>query len=236
MLTDDRCHLNQWQRTKYCSWAKSLLEWLRGLHGQVVAVSDWWSHAVSSPFVVKCFHKTKFFMLAYKRWMMLNPKSLSDWVIDVAAEGFKRQSCHDSHAPFFCCSLNIKCLLQVINAFVLPNLKMIGERVKMALEGPVMNSADRIAAENIKKIAAVSTFILPLYSDQYKLNRESKILKSLTVWTQNNIIYLYYDLNFIIALWELKFKEKQNPQQSHTSNWDNLFFSRGYHFIKFACL
>ncbi|XP_053404922.1 transcription initiation factor TFIID subunit 6-like [Mercenaria mercenaria] len=43
---------------------------------------------------------------------------------------------------------------EVINAFVLPNLKMIGERVKMALECPVMNSADRIAAENIKKIAA----------------------------------------------------------------------------------
>lgn len=43
---------------------------------------------------------------------------------------------------------------EVINAFVLPNLKMIGERVKIAVEGPVMNSADRIAAENIKKIAA----------------------------------------------------------------------------------
>lgn len=46
--------------------------------------------------------------------------------------------------------------LQVINSFVIPNIKMIGERVKMATEGPVMNNADRIAADNIKKIAAVS--------------------------------------------------------------------------------
>ena len=46
---------------------------------------------------------------------------------------------------------------QVINSFVIPNIKMIGERVKQALEGPVMNNADRIAADNIKKIAAVSS-------------------------------------------------------------------------------
>lgn len=43
---------------------------------------------------------------------------------------------------------------EVINSFVLPNLKMIGDRVKMALEGPMVNNADRIAAENIRKIAA----------------------------------------------------------------------------------
>ncbi|KAL4220050.1 Transcription initiation factor TFIID subunit 6 [Mactra antiquata] len=42
---------------------------------------------------------------------------------------------------------------EVINAFVLPNLRMISERVRTAIEGPMTNSADRIAAENIKKIA-----------------------------------------------------------------------------------
>jgi len=32
---------------------------------------------------------------------------------------------------------------------------MIGDRIRQALEGPITNNADRIAAENIKKVAAV---------------------------------------------------------------------------------
>ncbi|XP_052215321.1 transcription initiation factor TFIID subunit 6-like [Dreissena polymorpha] len=42
---------------------------------------------------------------------------------------------------------------EVINSFVIPNIRMIGDRVKLALEGPIINGADRIAAENIKKVA-----------------------------------------------------------------------------------
>lgn len=41
---------------------------------------------------------------------------------------------------------------EVINSFVIPNLKMIGERVRFALEGSLTNNADRISTENIKKI------------------------------------------------------------------------------------
>ena len=35
-------------------------------------------------------------------------------------------------------------------------MKDIGEKVKMVLEGPILNAADKIAAENIKKSLAVS--------------------------------------------------------------------------------
>ena len=35
-------------------------------------------------------------------------------------------------------------------------MKDIGEKVKTVLEGPILNAADKIAAENIKKSLAVS--------------------------------------------------------------------------------
>ena len=38
---------------------------------------------------------------------------------------------------------------------MLPHLKALGDRVQGALEGPVINNADKIAADNIKKIVGV---------------------------------------------------------------------------------
>lgn len=43
---------------------------------------------------------------------------------------------------------------EVIKSFLLPHVKDIGEKVKIVLEGPILNSADKIAAENIKKSLA----------------------------------------------------------------------------------
>ncbi|KAK3576818.1 hypothetical protein CHS0354_002605 [Potamilus streckersoni] len=40
---------------------------------------------------------------------------------------------------------------EVIKSFLLPHIKSIGERVQLATEGPVINNADKIAADNIKK-------------------------------------------------------------------------------------
>ncbi|XP_078310397.1 transcription initiation factor TFIID subunit 6-like isoform X3 [Crassostrea virginica] len=43
---------------------------------------------------------------------------------------------------------------EVIKSFLLPHVKDIGEKVKTVLEGPILNAADKIAAENIKKSLA----------------------------------------------------------------------------------
>ena len=43
----------------------------------------------------------------------------------------------------------------MITSFVLPHLKALGDRVQGALEGMVINNADKIAADNIKKIVGV---------------------------------------------------------------------------------
>ena len=43
---------------------------------------------------------------------------------------------------------------------MLPHLKALGDRVHSALEGVVLNNADRIAADNIKKIVVVSDVTL----------------------------------------------------------------------------
>lgn len=54
----------------------------------------------------------------------------------------------------------IKTIFQVIKSFLLPHVKDIGEKVKIVLEGPILNSADKIAAENIKKSLAVSVIVV----------------------------------------------------------------------------
>ncbi|XP_041348183.1 transcription initiation factor TFIID subunit 6-like [Gigantopelta aegis] len=41
---------------------------------------------------------------------------------------------------------------EVIKMFMLPNIKSLGDRLRLALEGPIQNSADKIAAEQIKKL------------------------------------------------------------------------------------
>lgn len=56
--------------------------------------------------------------------------------------------------------LLFKTIFQVIKSFLLPHVKDIGEKVKIVLEGPILNSADKIAAENIKKSLAVSAIVL----------------------------------------------------------------------------
>lgn len=56
--------------------------------------------------------------------------------------------------------LFFKTNLQVIKSFLLPHVKDIGEKVKIVLEGPILNSADKIAAENIKKSLAVSAIVV----------------------------------------------------------------------------
>ncbi|XP_052784111.1 transcription initiation factor TFIID subunit 6-like [Mya arenaria] len=44
---------------------------------------------------------------------------------------------------------------EVVHSFVVPNIRMIGDRVRQAIDGQQLtNNADRIAAENIKKLAA----------------------------------------------------------------------------------
>ena len=50
----------------------------------------------------------------------------------------------------------------MIISFVLPHLKALGDRVQSALEGLVVNNADKIAADNIRKIVCVS-FIFQLF-------------------------------------------------------------------------
>ncbi|XP_061171476.1 transcription initiation factor TFIID subunit 6-like [Saccostrea echinata] len=43
---------------------------------------------------------------------------------------------------------------EVIKSFLLPHVKDIGEKVQSVLEGPILNAADKIAGENIKKSLA----------------------------------------------------------------------------------
>ena len=73
-------------------------------------------------------------------------------------------------------------MFQVIVSFVLPHLKALGDRVHSALEGVVLNNADRIAADNIKKIVVVS-YITCEYS----------FLKYLVRYNFVNSLYEYKD-------------------------------------------
>ncbi|ESO95221.1 hypothetical protein LOTGIDRAFT_175212 [Lottia gigantea] len=41
---------------------------------------------------------------------------------------------------------------EVIKTFLLPNLKLLGERLKTAIEGPIINNVDKIASDHIKKL------------------------------------------------------------------------------------
>lgn len=45
---------------------------------------------------------------------------------------------------------------EVIRSFVAPRVKHIGERIKQCLEGSIMNSADKSAAEHIKQLLLVN--------------------------------------------------------------------------------
>ena len=71
-----------------------------------------------------------------------------------------------------------KSCFQVIKSFLLPHVKDLGDRIKSTLEGVVLNPADRIAAENIKKLLSVSTC---LYKDTCS-NKMTKKNHSLYRW------------------------------------------------------
>ncbi|XP_050408813.1 transcription initiation factor TFIID subunit 6 [Patella vulgata] len=43
---------------------------------------------------------------------------------------------------------------EVIKTFLVPNLKLLGERMRAAIEGPIINNVDKIASDHIKKLLA----------------------------------------------------------------------------------
>lgn len=44
---------------------------------------------------------------------------------------------------------------QVIKAFIIPRIKVEGERLRACFEGPILSNIDKIAAEHIKQLILV---------------------------------------------------------------------------------
>ena len=64
-------------------------------------------------------------------------------------------------------------LSQVVKTFLIPRVKYVSDRMKATMEGLVVNNADKIAAENIKRALSVS--IIPLTVQSNNVLRPSSI-------------------------------------------------------------
>jgi transcription initiation factor TFIID subunit 6 len=49
---------------------------------------------------------------------------------------------------------------EVVKVFILPRVKQVASRIEHAVEGPVLNNIDKIAAGHIKHLIVVSVFIV----------------------------------------------------------------------------
>lgn len=48
-----------------------------------------------------------------------------------------------------------------MKTFIVPHLKILGDRLKAVIDSPVVNSLDKLAVDHVKKILLVSFFLSP---------------------------------------------------------------------------
>ena len=96
----------------------------------------------------------------------------------------------------------------MIKLFLLPHVKDLGHRIKSTLEGVVLNPADKIAAENIKKLLTVSTIlsifsqILPNFGGFHRTLQRVRLANSgLLLLRTAGPVPGIYGLAFVCVLW-----------------------------------